>query len=275
MRRPLAHAGIPFLLLVAACGGGGGTVTTNGDSPATDPSFVVGTSTAPLTYMGHEGDGTLRSGNGDSVVNLATGTITGGLFAGTLNAARTRIALAGGGTVTLTDPGATEYVRVFATQPAAGDPVFGVVGFATAPSDLPASGRVSYTGAAELLAADSTRLYTLDGTAFIVADFSDNRVRIELRDLGGTATGVSAGNTGPVAVPRSGVVTVDGSVISGATFSGGSATVDGLPFSLTASADASGTSGGFFGPGADEVGGRVVINDPAGDVGILGTFAAE
>jgi hypothetical protein len=276
MRRRAILAGLPALLLLAACGGSGGSsATASGDGSASDPSFVVGTSTAPLAFTGYEGDGTLRSGAGESVVNLATGTVTGGAFAGTLNAQRTRIDLAGGGTVTLTDPGATEYVRLFATQPLSGDPVFGVVGFPSAPGDLPGSGRISYSGAAQVLAADSTRLYTLDGTAFIVADFGANRVRIELQNLGGTAEGVSAGNTGPVAIPRGGLITVDGSVISGATFSGGRAAATGLPFGITASADASGTTGGFFGPGADEVAGRVVVDDPAGDVGVLGTFAAD
>jgi hypothetical protein len=271
---------VTALLFLVACGGGGGGedgsgVTASGDGVPTDPSFVVGTSIAPLSYTGFQGDGTLRSAADENVVNLQTGAISGGLFAGTLNPARTRIDLAGGGTVSLTDPGATEYVRIFAATPAIGAPVFGVVGFASAPADLPRSGRVSYTGRTQVLAADATRLFTLDGRAFILADFEDRRVRIELQDLGGTASGVSPGNTGPVAVPRGGLITVDGSAISGATFSGGRASAAGLPFGLTASADASGTSGGFFGPGADEAAGRVVVRDAAGDVEILGTFAAD
>jgi hypothetical protein len=262
-------------VLVASCGGGGGGdgVTASGDGPARDPSFVVGTSTAPLTHTGFEGD--MTRVDGDSVVNLASGAVTGGGFAGTLNAARTQIALAGGGTVTLTDPGATEYVRVFRREAAGSDPAFGVIGFLSSPSDLPGSGRVSYTGAAEVTAADATRIYALDGTASIVADFGTGRVRIALEGLGGTAEGVSPGNTGPVTVPRGGRVIVDGSRISGATFSGGAASAGGLPFGVTGSADASGTRGGFFGPGADETAGRVVVDDPAGNVRILGTFAAD
>lgn len=263
-------------VLVASCGGGGGgdAATPSGDGPAQDPSFVVGTSTAQLTHTGFEGDTTPV--DGDSVVNLASGAVTGD-FAGTLNAERTRIALAGGGTVTLTDPelAATEYVRVFRREAAGSDPAFGVIGFLSSPTDLPGSGRVSYTGAAEVTAADATRIYTLDGTAFIVADFGAGRVRIDLQDLGGTADGVSPGNTGPVTVPRGGRITVDASRISGASFTGGEASVSDLPFDLTGNADASGTKGGFFGPGADEAAGRVVVDDPAGSVRILGTFAAD
>ncbi len=270
----LALSGV---LLAAACGGGGGdSIRASGDGPPGDPSFAAGTtSTAPLTYMGFEGDGTLRSGTDESVVNLGTGAVSGGIFAGTLNPNRTRISQSGGGTVTLTDPGATEYVRVFRRETAGSSPVFGVVGFLSSPSDLPRSGQVSYKGAAEVTAADQARLYTLDGTANIVADFGRGRVRIVLDGLGGTAEGVSSGNTGPVAIPRGGRITVDGSRISGATFSGGSASVAGLPFTITGGASASGTNGGFFGPRADEVAGRVVVDDPTGNVRILGTFAAD
>jgi hypothetical protein len=298
MRRAALLLCVPCLLILAACGGGGGgsgsggddggggdpggggdtggdVVRPSGDSPPLDPSFVVGSSTAAVSLIGFEGDGTLRTGTPESVVNLATGAVTGGLFAGTLNVPRTRIDLAAGGTAELTNPGETEYVRLFRTAPVTGDPVFGVTGFPTAPADLPASGRVSYTGATQIEAADATRLYTLAGTAFVTADFGGRQVRIELRDLEGQAQGVSPGNTGPVAVPPGGRITVEGSAITGAAFTGGRASAAGLPFGITGAADASGTRGGFFGPGADEVGGRVVVSDPAGDVGILGTFAAD
>lgn len=271
-------AGLSALLLLAACGGGttDDGLTESGDGPAGDPSFAVGTqSTAPLSFTGFEGDGTLVGGEDESVVNLATGVVSGGGFAGTLNALRTRIDLAGGGTVVLSNPAATEYVRLFERTAAGSDPAFGVVGFLSAPSDLPGSGSVSYRGAAQVLAADDTRIYALDGTAFVVADFGEGRVRIELGDLRGTAQGISPGNTGTVAIPEGGVIAVDGSRISGASFSGGTASVSGLPFSLTSGADASGTNGGFFGPDADEVAGRVVVDDSAGGVGILGTFAAD
>jgi hypothetical protein len=250
-------------------------IVASGDSPALDPSFAVGTqSTAPLSFTGYTGDGTLIGGEDESVVNLATGVVTGGGFAGLLNATRTRIDLDGGGTVILSNPGATEYVRLFRTDTAS-DPVFGVVGFLSEPADLPGSGRVSYTGKAEVFAADETRVYSLDGRAVIVADFGEDRVRIDLDNLEGIAQGLSPGNTGTVTIPSGGVITVDGSRISGASFSGGTASVSGLPFTITSGADASATNGGFFGPEADEVAGRVAVDDPAGSVGILGAFTAD
>jgi hypothetical protein len=270
--RFLALAGATLLVACGGGGGGGDGATASGDGPPRDPSFVVGTSTASLTHTGFEGD--MTRVDGESVVNLATGEVTGA-FAGTLDPTRTRIALAGGGTVTLSDPGATEYVRVFRREAAGSDPSFGVIGFLSSPTDLPGSGRVSYSGATEVTAADATRIYTLDGNAFIVADFGTGRVRIALEELGGVAEGASPGNTGSVTVPRGGAVTVDGSRISGATFSGGTVSASGLPFGVTGSADASGTKGGFFGPEADEAAGRVVVDDPAGNVRILGTFAAD
>jgi hypothetical protein len=269
---------IAALALLAGCSGGGSDdgVRPNGDTAAGDPSFAVGTqTTAALSYTGFAGNGSLRAGEGVSVVALANGVVTGGEFAGTLNAQRTQIALAGGGTVTLTDPGATEYVRLFRREARGSDSVFGAVGFLSAPSELPASGRVSYTGAADVGASDATRLYTLDGTAYVEADFGSDEVRIELRDLGGVAQGVSGGNTGTVTIPRGGRVVVEGSRIAGAGFSGGTASVSGLPFGISGMASAGGTNGGFFGPGADEVGGRVVVDDPQGDVNILGLFAAD
>lgn len=278
MRRGADHRRmLAALLLLAACGGGGSgdDLPQSGDPAPVDPSFPVGTSEASLSFTGFEGDGTTLRGEDESLVDLGTGAVTGGRFAGTLNAARTRIDLSGGGTVLLSNPGATEYVRVFESTATGDDPVFGVVGFLSGPGDVPGSGRVSYTGAAEVVATDATRIYSLEGTAFIVAEFGDDTVRIELQNLGGTAQGVSPGNTGPVTVPEGGLIAVDGSRISGATFSGGTASVSGLPFSITSDADASGTDGGFFGPDADEVAGRIVVDDPRGNVGILGTFAAD
>lgn len=264
-------------LLLAACGGssggGGDGIVPSGDRPAGDPSFVTGTrNTGTLTSVGFQGDGTLR--DGESTVTLATGVVTGAL-AGQLNAARDRIDLADGGTVVLTNPADTEYVRLFAATPGTGVPFFGVVGFPSAPADMPSSGRVSYSGQAVLTAVDATRRYDLTGSSFIVADFGSGRVRIELNDLGGTSQGIGGGNIGIATIAGTGQIVIDDSRISGTTFAGGSPSVSRLPFTFTAQADASGTRGAFFGTGADEVAGRVGIADPQGDVGVLGAFIAE
>ena len=271
-------AALAALLVLGACGGGGGggavSFQESGDRPAGDPSFVPGTqATADLLLLAFEGDGALRDGTG--TVAFGSGVVTGALIAGRLNDARTRIDLDGGGWIALTDPAATEYVRVVAATPAAGTPFFGVLGIPSLPSDLPASGGVSYSGRAALVAVDSLRRYDLSGTAFIAADFGAGRVRIELGDLGGTAQGISGVSVAPGPVPATGRIVVTDSVISGVRFSGGTASSSGLPFFLSADADAGGTAGAFFGPGADEVGGRISIVDATADTQVVGTFVAE
>jgi hypothetical protein len=274
---PALSALLLGLLALAGCGGTVDGIVASGDRPAGDPSFEPGTvRNASFSFVGFEGNGTLRAGIDESQVNLGTGAVTGGGFAGTLNDARTRITLDGGGNVILTNPAGTEYVRFFDTVSIGSDPVFGVVGFLSRPSDLPSSGRVSYTGATQVVAADALRLYDLDGTAYIVADFGNNTVRIELRDLAGSAQGSFGSGLGTVTLRDAGEIVVEGSRISGATFSGGVAFVSGTsPFTLSGRQDATGTNGGFFGRGADETAGRVVVDDPRSDTLILGRFAAD
>lgn len=277
------HHALTFciLLCLAACSGGGGSGSggggdfpASGDRPAGDPSFVRGTqASTDLLLLAFEGDGTARDGTG--FVNLGSGAVTGTALAGRLNDARTRINLDGGGWIELTDPAETEYVRLVRATPASGPAFFGVLGIPSRPSDLPASGGISYTGRAELIAVDSLRLYTLNGTASIAADFGAGRVRIDLGDLGGTAQGIATGSVAPATVPATGRIVIADSVISGTRFSGGKATSSGLPFFLSSDADASGTRGAFFGPGVDEVGGRVAIIDIIADTQVIGTFIAE
>lgn len=281
MTAPRALAALVALAL-AGCGGSeGGTasrdigpISPSGDRPAGDPSFLVGT-TAPadLLLLVAEGDGTVVDGTG--TVMLDTGKVAGLRLTGALDAARGRIDLDGGGSILLTDPAATEYVRLAEGAPASGAPFFGVLGIPSLPSDLPGSGAVSYTGRTTLLAVDDLRLYTLSGTAFIVADFTRQRVRIELDGLGGTQQGIATGSVAPADVPATGRIVIDDSPISGAAFSGGRASSSGLPFLLSRDASAADTRGAFFGPGADEVGGRIVVDDPTGSTRVQGSFIAE
>ncbi len=266
------------VLGLAGCSsGGGGSGSTgddlsgfapSGDAPPGDPSFAVGTQAdAALLLLAVEGDGTVRDASGG--VSLGSGRVTGALLAGQLDAARTRISLDGGGFLDLTDPAGTEYVRVAAAT-SGGASYFGVLGIPSLPSDLPVSGGVSYSGRAVLLAVDSLDSYSLTGTARVGADFGAGRVRIELTGLGGTRQGAGAG---PEPVAATGRIDIAGGVISGATFAGGSATSSGLPFLLSRDASAAGTQGAFFGPGADEVGGRIGILDL--ETQVIGSFVAE
>jgi hypothetical protein len=275
------YTALAALIALAACGGGGGGTggsaglfVASGDTPAGDPSFVPGTqATAELLLLAFGGDGTARDASG--TVAFGSGAVSGTILAGRLNDARTRIDLDGGGWIDLTDPAATEYVRVADATPAGGTPFFGVLGIPSLPSDLPASGGISYSGRTQLLAVDSLTTYSLAGTASIAADFGAGRVRIDLGDLGGTAQGIASASVAPSPVPATGRIVIAGSVISGARFSGGTASSSGLPFFLSSGADASGTQGAFFGPGADEVGGRISIVDATADTQVIGTFVAE
>jgi hypothetical protein len=257
-------------------GGSGGSLEVfppSGDAPPGDPALVAGTQAdAALLLLAFEGDGTVRDATGS--VALSTGAVSGADLAGQLDAARTRIDLSAGGVLVLENLAGTEYVRQ-ATATTAGASYFGVLGIPSLPTDLPASGGVSYTGRAVLQAVDSFDRYDLTGAALVNADFGAGRVRMELSDVGGTRQGISGTSVAPEAIAPVGRIVIADSVISGAGFEGGRASSTGLPFFLSRDASAAGTRGAFFGPGADEVGGRIAVDDPQGDVRVQGSFVAE
>lgn len=245
--------------------------------PAPGPLSFAPTSdgTGDLSYTGFDGNGQVYGGQDVSTVNLATGAVTGGEFDGTLNSSRTSIALASGGTVTLTDPGATEYVRYFDRVAPGELPIDGVVGFLTPTGDMPTTGSSRYVGAGSIVATDSTAIYDLNGSAVVDVFFEERTVDIEIGSLTGTRTGISGGTPSVTSISDGGTVLVEGSQINGASFSGGLGFASGTPFDLSGSQNASATNGGFFGDDADEVAGRVVIDDPDADVQVLGRFAAD
>lgn len=269
MIRPLAASAA-----VVALGACSDTSTSteferNPDPTATANSFeLVADGSGDLSFTGFDGTGQVFGGNDVSFVNLDTGVVTGDEFAGLLNASRTEIALTAGGTVFLSNPGGTEYVRFFVREPLIGTPVSGVVGFVTDPLDMPTTGGSRYEGAGRLVATDSRALYDLSGTAVVIADFDGGTVDIELGSLSGTR---SDGRT----VSDGGTILVEGSVIVGSSFNGGSAFAIGAPFDFSGNQNARETNGAFFGPDADEVAGRVVVDDPDADVQVLGRFATD
>ena len=263
-------------LALAACNAGTGSGTDefppNGDAAPTGASFTASASgTATLAFSGYLGDGTPVSSTDAGTITLPAGTITGGILAGTMNATSTAIALDGGGTVALTNPAGTEYVRFFEASPAGGTAFSGVLGVRTAAGDVPQSGRTSYSGRTELTAADAEALYTLEGAAEVRVDFDTARVSVRLTGL----TGERRQGTQVRSTAVDSIVIAD-SVLSGGRFSGGTPTVTGAPFALSGSAEASGSEGALYGAGADEAAGRVLIRDPGGDnVTILGRYAAD
>ncbi len=241
----------------------------NPDPTATANSFeLVADGSGAVSFTGFDGTGQVFGGNDVSFVNLDTGVITSGEFAGFLNASRTEIALTAGGTVFLSNPGGTEYVRFFER---ADVPILGVVGFVTDPLDMPTTGGSRYEGAGSVIATDSRALYNLSGTAVVIADFGGGTVDIELDSLSGIRRDVS----GDRPVSDGGTILVEGGVIVGSSFNGGSAFAIGAPFDFSGNQDARDTNGAFFGPDADEVAGRIVVDDPDADVQVLGRFVTD
>ncbi len=263
------------LCALAACGGSI-EVDDNPDPPPGPDSFAIGSDgSGTLSFTGYAGSGNLYGGNDVSTVDLATGAVTGAPFAGTLNSTRTAILQSGTARVTLTNPGATEYVRFFDQSPQIGEPISGVVGFLTDTVEVPTSGASRYTGAGSIVVTDNSAIYALDATAEVIANFGAGTVDIELGGLNGTRSGILGGNPGVTTISNGGSLFIDGGRISGSSFSGGFASTLGTPFGFSGNQNAGQTNGGFFGPDADEVAGRIVVSDPVGGVQVLGRFATD
>jgi len=270
LMRPLAA-----LALLAACNAGSGEPPLELTLPARITGeyhgFAASDAGAPtvLDYHGFENDGTPRAGSAGTL-DHETGTISGGLLAGTLDAGRSTVTLDGGGTAAIGDPAGATYVRTFATD-TGGTDVFGVLGQHTLVADMPSGGAI-YTGTGDLSVQQDTALYDLTATSRITARFDSSRVDVELRNFTGTR------NDGGTVVTGSfgGSVRLNGAALSGATFSGGtlSASVD--SHSASGSASVTGSGGAFFGPAAEEVGGVVIVDDTAvGDMALQGRYIAR
>lgn len=268
-------------LALPACGGGGGG---GGGDESSDPADVVyialanPTSTASSTLAGHElapGTGSLSqiAGNLDRALHRAT--IDG--QSGDINTARTSILLDAGGTIAL-NLGPTAFVSSYTSQPLVGMPTFGVIGVATASSDLPLTGTASFTSAsgAAIQIIDGSAVYDLTGTTTAEVSFGNGgNVDLTLSNLDGTRT---LGISGAVAVTDVATVTIDDAVIAGGAFSGGTATFDSTEISTALSgSEVVSLSGGFYGPRADEIGGVFVVDDTSGPGPLLlqGTFVAD
>lgn len=261
---------LPLPLL--ACGGSGsGGVEVDPDYPALFDT--TSQETSALTAHGLNTT-TLAIASGSGSLDRANDRVTGVGLTGDVNAARTLITLDAGGTVTIID-GATDYVATFWAEPTVGDPSFGVVGIPTAIADLP-DGTVTatYSGTANFSIIDETSFYELVGSASVTADFGAGDLDAAFSSLNGTRTdGLSA----PQNVTNVATVSINDAVISGNTFSGGSAEFSSTQITTDLTgAELVDTSGGFYGPDADEVGGVVLIDDTAtGSLLLLGDFVAD
>ena len=266
------HLNVCLLVLplpLLGCGGSGsGGVEVNPDYPTLLDTTSDVTSTLKVHGLNTT---TFAIATGSGSLDRATDRVTGGGLTGDVNANRTLITLDGGGTVVITD-GATDYVAMFSAEPLGGDPSFGVVGIPTAIADLPVT--ATYSGTTNFSIVDGTSFYELVGSASVAANFGAGNLDATFSSLDGTRKdGVSA----PQNVTNVATVSINNADISGNTFSGGTAGLS----STQITTDLTGTevvdtSGGFYGPNADEVGGVVLIDDTStGSLLLLGDFVAD
>lgn len=270
------HLNVWFLFLplpLLACGGsdsGGVVVVDPGYATLFDPTSDL---TSALSAHGLNST-TLVVASGSGTLDRANDRVAGAGLTGDVNASRTLITLDVGGTVTITD-GATDYVAMFLAEPSGDDPSFGVVGIPTAIADLPDSSvTATYSGTTNFSIIDDTSFYELVGAASVTADFGAGDLDATFSSLDGTR---KDGSSASADVTDVATITLRDAVISGNSFSGGTAEFT----STQISTDLTGeelveSSGGFYGPDADEVGGVVLVDDTdTGSLLLLGAFVAD
>lgn len=272
MRLCLNACVLALSLPLFACGGSGtGEVEVSPDYP---PLFdTTSKETSNLTAHGLNPT-TLAIASGSGSLDRANDRVTGGGLTGDVNTARTLITLDAGGTVTIID-GTTDYVAIFSASPSGDDPSFGVVGIPTAIADLPdGSVTATYSGTTNFSIVDNTSFYELVGSASVTADFGAGDLDATFSSLDGTRTdGLSA----PEGVTNVATVSLKDAVISGNTFSGGTAEFSSTQITTDLTgAELVESSGGFYGPDAGEVGGVVLVDDTlTGSLLLVGNFVAD
>jgi len=191
-------------------------------------------------------------------LNRLADTLDLGVRSGTINAARTQVALNGGGTIDLT--GVADYARFFDLQQSGVAPTRGIIGIPTRAGNMPKSNTGTYNGVTRVTVQDGLDLYDLDGTATATANFGLGTLNVVLDNLDGTQSTL----TGSGSVTDVATITVNNAIITGNTASGGTASLssssinNGNGFSGSQSVQ---HEAGFYGPGADEVGGVLLVDD--------------
>ena len=253
--------------VLAACGGGGGN---GGDAVVDAPSFGDVESTANSALAAVILDSSNNSVTADTGrLDRTAGTGSLGGLSGQLSDDRTQIDLPNG---RVSFDAAEDAFSARFTVAAGDTNTLGIVGIATSAADLP-SGTATYAGDTILTATSGTDLFDLTGTATVTAEFgaSSPTVTTALTDLAGTQE-VEGGTSAPETVADAGSLTISGSAISGAAFSGGSAELTSDVLALSGDADVN-VEGSFYGPDGSEVGGVFIIDD--GDTKIFGDFLAD
>lgn len=257
-----AQAGVAVFIL-AACGGGGagdGAAPGDGGSPYVGPNVdvytafenAVSSEVSPLIYVALDNAREPDSGNAGTLDHDQR-LISEGLLAGTLNVDFTAIALDGGGTADLSNPANADFARIFVTT--GGDARFGVVGVPTNFADIPSNGNSEYSGHVILDLNTDRGTFALTGDAGVSVNWAGG-AETNFTQLGGRLNDADV-------VADIGTVRVRDAVLSGTGFSGGTLTTTGedLEFSTAATVE---HAGQFYGSGASEVGGILVVEDPGG-----------
>ncbi|PUB09953.1 transferrin-binding protein-like solute binding protein [Yoonia sediminilitoris] len=276
----MRNTAFTFLALssLVACGGGGGGGGGDAD-PSQLPRYVDladATSTQTSGLVSHQlNPATITVALREGTFIRADNSFTLGDLAGRIDAARKTVTLDGGGTITLED-GDTSFVAMYTAEPFVGNPTVGVVGVSTEARDLPVSGSVSYAGSSQIVIIDGSALYELRGSTQAAATFQDGGgdVDITFADLNGTRSGPGD----PADVTNVARIQIDNAMIANGGFTGGTATLTSTQITTTLSgSEVVTTSGGFYGPRADEIGGVFVIDDTQdeGSLSLQGSFVAN
>lgn len=195
-----------------------------------------------------------------------------GGWSGTISDDTETVTLNDGGQIVLTF-GEMEFAALFEATPTNGNRSIGVIGLPTDTSELPGTGSITYAGTAQVRIQDDTTGYELTGQATINADFDTGRVSTRITELDGNET---ESLNAPNDVADVADINFVDSRINGATFSGGTPTLDSSIVSDLSGTETSDLDGGFYGPDADEAGAVFSIDDSAnGTVIVFGTFIAE
>ena len=255
--RPLCLLSV--LVVLSACGGGSGGDggQTGGGEDMDGSGPTVGTYTQiSAAQTGQPLDFRVVSISNDQsdVLNIM----------GSLDSGRTVISVAGG-SIMLTNPAGTEFMRLF-DGTVAGINQFGTVGQETIVADIPVGGDATYNGVVFMTVANEEGNYSLTGDARIAVDWLNNGVDTRFDGLSGQRNDESIGSV-------SGTLSMINATLTGNGFSGGMLSRSGTIFATDDDPRTLDLAGQFFGPNADEVGGVFVLN--ANDLNVRAVFAAE
>ena len=266
------------VMTLIASGGGGDTAVTD-LAPGTNATTLFDQSSMSLAPLqSHQLQSATRSvSTNTGSLGRANDTVSIAGLNGTIDDARTSVTLQSGGTITLTRA-AFDFVAAFQAQPSGDDPFFGIVGIPTDASQLPRSGTASYTGtnSTELQIIDGSAVFDLLGDTDVSVEFSaPQKLSVTLSNLDGTRAN---GLTPTGSVSNVAVVSINDATIANGRFSGGTAEFSSTQISAALSgAEIVSSSGAFFGPSGEELGGVLLIDDTSGSGSLLiqGSFTAK